>query len=103
MRQLCGAGTDLTKYILGAMTDADPLLGAAATMLAGESRFFRHRTQADVIRTRRALLGCQPETLLALCPMLEAAARQGSSCIIAGQQQLDASADRIDTMVDIPC
>lgn len=103
VRQLCSAGTDLTKYILGAMTDADPLLGAAATMLAGESRFFRHRTQADVIRTRRALLGCQPETLLALCPMLEAAARQGSSCIIAGQQQLDASADQIDTMVDIPC
>ena len=85
------------------MTDADALLGAAATMLAGESRFFRHRTQADVIRTRRALLGCQPETLLALCPMLEAVAQQGSSCIIAGQQQLDAGADRIDTMVDIPC
>ena len=72
-------------------------------MLAGESRFFRHRTQADAIRTRRALLGCQPETLLALCPMLEAVAWQGSSCIIAGQQQLDASADQIDTMVDIPC
>ena len=53
--------------------------------------------------TRRALLGCQPETLLALCPMLEAVAQQGSSCIIAGQQQLDAGADQIDTMVDIPC
>ena len=35
--------------------------------------------------------------------IFDAVARQGSSCIIAGQQQLDASADRIDTMVDIPC
>ena len=103
LRQLCSEGADLTKYILGAMTDADPLLGAAATMLAGENRFFRHRTQADVVRTRRAMLNCQPETLLALCPMLEAVAQQGSSCIIAGQQQLDASKTQIDTMVDIPC
>ena len=35
--------------------------------------------------------------------IFDAVARQGSSCIIAGQQQLDASADQIDTMVDIPC
>ena len=64
--------------------------------------------QAFVDRFRETHPGTEvetvtPETLLALCPMLEAVARQGSSCIIAGQQQLDASADQIDTMVDIPC
>lgn len=103
VQQLCQENGDLTKYILGAMTDADPLLGAMATMAVGESFFFRQRTWEDSVRIRRALLSCTGEKLLALCPMLKAAAENGSSCIIAGQQQLDAAKAQIDVTVDIPC
>lgn len=103
LRELCAQGTELTKYILGAMTDADPLLGARETMAAAEIRYLRHTTQADVVRRRRELLGCTGAELVALCPILEQVAAQGSSCIIAGEQQLEASREHIQEMTEIPC
>lgn len=99
---LCKGDADLTKYILGAMTDADPLMGALDTMVAAETRFFRGRSYADIVRIRRALLGCTGEELLALCPVLRQVAADGSSCIVAGQQQLDACKDSLDCILDIP-
>lgn len=103
VRRLCAENGDLTKYILGAMSDADPLRGAYKTVLAAEARYFRGITQEDVVRRQRQMLSCTPDDLVALCPMLEAVASQGGVCIIAGQQQLDACGDQLDCITEIPC
>ncbi len=103
VKRLCSGGDGLTKYILGAMTDADPLLSARETIAAAEIRHLRHITQSDVVRRRHELLSCTGKGLLALCPILEQVAADGSSCIIAGEQQLQASREHIDKLVEIPC
>lgn len=103
VERLCGADPDLTKYILGAMTDADPLLSAREILAAAETRFLRRTTQEEVAARRRELLGCTARDLLALCPLLRQIAAQNDTCIIAGSQLLTAAADKIDTTTEIPC
>lgn len=103
VERLCGADPDLTKYILGAMTDADPLLNPRETVAAAEARFLRHITQEMVVTRRRELLGCTAQDLLALCPLLRQVAAQNDTCIIAGDRQLAAADGKIDVTTDIPC
>ena len=55
------------------------------------------------MRRRRELLGCTGAELAALCPILEQVAARGSSCIVAGEQQLEACRDYIQEMTEIPC
>lgn len=97
---LCSGENDLTKYILGAMTDADPLLSAQEMIATAESRYFRHMTQADVVRYRRELLECTPEQLRRIAPLLRSAAREGSYCIVGGGQQLDDCGEKLDEIIE---
>ncbi len=103
VRQLCSEGADLTKFIVGAMSEADPLLEGAEIIRAGESCCFGNVSYEKLAERRRSLLACTKETLLKLCPVLEQAMTYGSSCIIAGAQLLEQSKDKIDTIVEIPC
>ena len=100
VREFCAQGPELTRYILGAMADADPLLGSAGKIRLAELRHFKGTTQEDVRRIRAQLIGCTPEDLLRLCPALEEMAAQGSCCIVAGQQQLEECRELLDTVVE---
>ena len=101
VRQLCAGEPDLTRYILGSMTDADPLMGAMVKITQGESRHFRGITQREVQTWRDQLLGCKGEDLLALCPALDAVAARNNYCIIAGKEQLEACRSLLDTVLEI--
>ena len=100
VKALCAPGTDLTRYILGAMADADPLLGAAGKIRLAETRHFRGTGTEEVRLRRRQLLECKAEDLLALCPALEQIAQKENYCIIAGKQQLDDCAGLLDTVLE---
>lgn len=98
--QVCEGTTDLTRYILGSMADADPLLSAAKKLRLAELRHFRGIDQEEVSRRWQTLVNCQPEDLRALCSKLKQMAQKGSICIVAGQQQLDSCKALVDTVVD---
>ena len=100
VEQLCAGKPDLTRYILGAMADADPLLGSAGKIRLAQSRHFRGITQEEADRHRRQLLHCQAEDLLRLCPALRAVAAENNYCIVAGQEQLDGCRDLLDHTIE---
>ena len=100
VEQVCRSTGDLTRYILGSMADADPLLGAAGKLRLCELRYFRGTSREELRRRWKSLVSCQPEDLRSLCGRLKQMAQQGSSCIVAGQQQLDACKTMLDTVVD---
>ena len=100
VRDFCGEEPELTRYILGAMADADPMLGAAGKIRLGELRHFKGTTMEDVRRHRSELIGCTAEDLLSLCPALEQMAAENNSCIVAGQQQLEDCKALLDTIVE---
>ena len=100
VEQVCGSSEDLTRYILGSMADADPLLGAAGKIRLGELRHFRGITQEEISRRWKSLVTCKPEDLRGLCPKLQQMAAENNYCIVAGQQQLDGCRELLETIVD---
>lgn len=100
VRELCAGEPDLTPYILGSMTDADPLLGAAGKIARAEARHFRGIEARQVQRWQDQLLRCKGEDLLALCPALDAIAEKNNYCVIAGKEQLDSCGALLDTIVE---
>ena len=100
VEQLCAGKPDLTRYILGAMADADPLLGSAGKIRLAQSRHFRGITQEEADRHRRELLHCQAEDLLRLCGALRAVAAENNYCIVAGQEQLDGCKKLLDHTIE---
>ena len=100
VEQLCAGNQDLTRYILGAMADADPLLGAAGKIRLAEMRHFKGTTQEDALRRREQLLHCRAEDLLRLCPALRSVAAEENHCIVAGREQLDSCKELLDTIVE---
>ena len=96
----CREEPSLTRYILGAMADADALLGTADKLRLAEVRYFRGTTQEDVNRRWRELLHCQPQDLLRLCPALEQMAAENNYCIVAGKEQLEGCRDLLDSVIE---
>lgn len=97
---LCSEDGDLTRYILGSMSDADPLLGAADRILLAQVRHFRGIGEAQLRRTRSQLLQCKPAHLRRLCPALRAIAAENNYCIIGGEEQLNECKGLLDHVID---
>ena len=100
VQRLCSGNEDLTRYILGAMSEADPLLGAAGKLRLAEVRHFRGISQEQVQRTRSQLLSCKADDLLRLCPALRQVEAENNYCIVAGQELLDNCKELLDTVVE---
>lgn len=92
---------DLTKFILGALSDVDPLLGAAGKIHLAEARHFKGKTSEDAARVRKELRTATAEDLQRICAALRKAAQEDDSfCVVGGKEQLDAC-ENLDTVLEI--
>ncbi len=89
LRQLCQAGTDLTGFIIGAVSDESPLLSPRMMGMVGDSRYFCGTSQEKLKQQRKTLLECTPEQLLEEADRLERTIREGGICVISSQVQLE--------------
>lgn len=95
----CGENPDLTKFILGALSDVDPLLGAGGKMRLAESRYFKNTDAETVSRYRRELRTASAEDIRRICAVLRKAFEEDNFCVVGGEQQLEAV--KPDTILDI--
>ena len=82
-------GGDVTKYVIGAAGDADPIKtprmrGAACTL-----RYLRGRDHEDAMRLRRELLSTDNEELLRLADVIEETVGNGAVCVVGGKEKLE--------------
>ena len=90
IRARCADNPDLTRFILGSVSELDPLRSAEDKIAAAEGLYFRGRTQEDLVMRYRELLHTKPEDLLALCEALDELRADRQVCVVGGQAQLDA-------------
>ena len=95
------SGEKLDKFILGAMSEADPLLGANGRMQLAERRYFKGTTYADACKRLDELRGTTWEELLELAQLLRQAAAKNNQCVVGGQDLLDGCGDRLETVIQI--
>ena len=101
LRSFCAQEPELTGFILGAVSGLDPLRGERARISAGENRWFRGITQAEVDRWYSQLLHTDAAALLALVPALEAVCARNAVCVAAGKPLLEACGDKLDEIISV--
>ncbi len=90
LRQLCQAGTDLTGFIIGAVSDDSPLLTPRMMGSVADSRYFSGISYEVLKENRKALLSCTAHDLIEEANRLEKVLKDGGVCVIGSQVQLDA-------------
>ena len=101
IRDYCARGGQLDKFILGAISDTDPLLVANSKVIMAEQQYFTGTTHEDVLRVRRELLHTDSAQILALCDTLDAIAEGDNICVVGGQAQLDGCGEKLSQIRQI--
>ncbi|MBO4452661.1 MAG: hypothetical protein J5793_01880, partial [Clostridia bacterium] len=101
IKEFCKDEKDLTRYILGAVADIDPLLNEEQKLAVAEGRFFKGRTYADVCRVYTELLSTTSNDVLGLCDILEDLANDEVYCVAAGEALLDACGEQIEKRISL--
>jgi len=101
IRNYCEQKPDLTPMILGAMSNADPLLNAQSKIAVAETRFFKGTTYEDVCRVRQELIETKCEDLLALAELIQAGIGDNAVCVVAGQPLLEACGEKLQEIRQI--
>ncbi len=88
IRSFVREGGDVTKYVIGAAGDADPIRtprmrGAACTL-----RYLRGRDHEDAMRIRQELLSIDNDELLRLADVIEETVGNGAVCVVGGREKL---------------
>lgn len=89
IREFVREGGDLTKYVIGAAGDSDPIRtprmrGAACTL-----RYLRGRDHEDAMRIRQELLSIDNDELLRLADIIEEVIGNGAVCVVGGKEKLE--------------
>ena len=94
LRQLATSDDmDLTGFIIGAVSDASPLLTPRLKAQIGDSFYFRGMTFQDRCKTRKELLSTSREDLISLANGIEMAMSEGGYCIVGSKEQVEAAGE----------
>jgi len=84
---------EMTKAIIGAISDLDMPQTPLTKGLRGLSAYLSHITNEDLQKERDEILNASPEDIRALEPLLSAVLSDGQKCTIGGETQISESPD----------
>lgn len=83
---------DMTKYIIGTVSDMDTPLPPAAKGMRSVNAYLTGITYEELQRERNQVIEAQQEDIRALAEMMEAVLRQENLCVIGAEDTLEAEA-----------
>lgn len=90
LRGICIGNTDLTGFIIGAVSDDSPLLTPRMQGMTADSRYWTGIDLDSLRQHRRELLECTADELATVANSLEKTIADGGICVIGAQKQLEA-------------
>lgn len=84
---------EMTKYIIGTISDLDTPLTPSMKGRRSLGAYFSGITDEDVQRERDEILQAQPEQIRALAPLMRAVLGQENLCVIGNEQKIKEDAD----------
>ena len=100
LRSYASSGEDITKFIIGALRDASPLLTPKLRGTVATSRYLRGVSYEDECRTRRELLSTDATELMRIADLIDKVCNNASVCVVAGKDKLD-TCDMLDQILEI--
>ncbi len=82
---------EMTKYIIGTISDLDTPLTPSMKGSRSLNAYFCGITEEDVQRERDEILQAQPEQIRALAPLMRAILEGGNLCVIGNEQKIQES------------
>ena len=92
---------DMTKYIIGAISEMDTPLTPAQRGTRALSCYLRDVTFADLQRNRDQVLNATVEDIRALAPLVQATMDQDYFCVVGNEDTLTAAADMFDELYNL--
>ena len=99
LREFANSGEDITKFIISAVGDSDPLTTPRLKGSLSATRYLRDLSYEDECRFRREILDTDKAELIRIADILDKVSECGSICIVAGKDKLDECSEIIDTIL----
>ncbi len=94
-------GADLTGFILGTVSDADPLMTPRMKGKSADMHYWRGIDQASRRQVWQEILSTTAEDVTALAPALREAEEEAAICVVGSQRHIDACAGELDAVLTL--
>lgn len=84
---------DMTKYVIGAISELDTPLTARTQGLRSLNGYFCHVSEEDLKRERQEILQATQEDIRALAPLMSAVLESGNLCVLGNEGNLEKEKD----------
>ena len=92
---------EMTKYIIGTISDMDTPLNPSAKGGRSLSAYLTHSTEAMIQKERDQVLNAQPEDIRALAAYVEAVLAAESICVVGSAQKCKEDADVLKELCNL--
>ncbi len=99
LRAFAESGEDITKFIIGAVGEASPLLTPKLKGTFSTVRYLRGITHEDECRTHREMLATDKAALLWAADLIDKVTATGAVCVVGGKDKLESC--ELDAMLEI--
>ncbi|MDY3919083.1 MAG: insulinase family protein [Candidatus Limivivens sp.] len=80
---------DMTKYVIGTISEMDTPLNPSAVGSRSLTAWMSGYTEADYQKERDQVLDADQESIRALAPIVEAILKEGAFCVVGGEEKLE--------------
>lgn len=101
LREFCASKGDLEKYIIGTVSAIEPVMTPQSTGDRAMEYRLVGRTEEDIRRERREILGTTYADIEAFSHILDTVLDGAGTCVVGGKAALDACGDKLDKVESI--
>ncbi|MBQ8689471.1 MAG: insulinase family protein [Clostridia bacterium] len=101
LRAFVKDGRDITKYIIGAVGDAEPVKTPRTRGAFATARYLRGISYEESCEIRRSLIETDAKELLRIAELIERCVADGASCVVAGKEKLATLSGELDCVLKI--
>lgn len=99
VRNFTATERDMTKYIIGAVSELDTPLTPMMKGIRSRNAAINGRTFEDYQRERNEILGANQESIRALADLMEAVLSQDNLCVIGNEKKLEEEKEMFGELV----
>lgn len=99
LRDFADGDEDLTKFIIGAIGDTEPLMSPRVVHSTAATRYICGITYEYLCRVRSEILSADRDSLRAAADVIDKINFVDAVCVIGGKDKLEACGDKLDTLL----
>lgn len=101
LRRFAHEGRDITKYIIGAVGDAEPIRTPRMRLSASSLRYLRGIIYERECEIRRSMLSTDSGTIKKIADIIEKCVNSSAICVVGGEDKLDSMSGLLEEILKI--